>query len=74
MRTDFKEPLEASDLKYGARVFPLPDGKAIVKQTIKRGVGATDRYVIDSQRECHVNLADDSSVAAAVRDALAGRL
>ena len=74
MRTDTEERPVSPALKYGARVFPLTRGTALVKQTVKRGPGATDRYVIDGHRERHVELADDASVAAAIRDALAGRL
>lgn len=60
--------------KHGARVFPLADGKALVKQTVKRGANTNDEYVIDGHRERHVDLADDAAVAAAIREALAGRL
>jgi len=60
--------------KYGARVFPLANGRALVKQTVKSGPNANDEYVIDGHRERHVVLTDDAAVAAAIREALAGQL
>lgn len=57
--------------KYGARVFRLA-GKLLVKQTILRGTPA--EYVVDEQRERHVSDGDDSAIAAAIRDAVSGRL
>ncbi|MFT3786728.1 MAG: hypothetical protein QM770_11270 [Tepidisphaeraceae bacterium] len=60
--------------RYGARVFPLIGGKALVKQTIKSGTAQNADYVIDEQRERHVDLSDDAAVAQAIRDALAGNL
>lgn len=60
--------------KYGARVFRLPGGMALVKQTRKEGFGSNDRYVIDGHREKHVDLGDDAAVASAIRDALEGSL
>jgi hypothetical protein len=60
--------------KYGARVYLLNDGVAVVKQTIKRGVEQNAPYVIDRQRERHVDPGDDAALGAAVRAALEGRL
>jgi hypothetical protein len=60
--------------KHGARVYLLEDGVAVVKQTVKRKVGQSERYVIDGQREQHVDPRDDAALGAAVRDALEGRL
>jgi hypothetical protein len=60
--------------KHGARVYLLEDGVAVVKQTVKRKVGQSERYVIDGQRERHVDPGDDAALGAAVRGALEGRL
>ncbi len=57
--------------KYGARVYGLGD-TLLVKQTILRGV--PPEYVIDEHRERHVGSDDDSAIAAAVRDAVKGKL
>ena len=57
--------------KFGARVYRLA-GKLLVKQTVLRG--APPEYVIDEQRERHVSDNDDGAIAAAIRDAVAGRL
>ena len=65
---------ENSTAKFGARVYPLANGKALVKQTIKSGPNTNDDYVIDGQKEAHVNLSDDAKVAEAIRKALAGHL
>jgi hypothetical protein len=61
-------------IKHGARVYLLDDGVAVVKQTIKRGIGHKERYVIDDDRERHVDPGDDAALGAAVRAALQGRL
>jgi len=60
--------------KHGARVYLLEDGVAVVKQTVKRKVGQSERYVSDGQRERHVDPGDDAALGAAVRGALKGRL
>ena len=60
--------------KHGARVYLLPAGRICVKQTVKRGSNQNDDYVIDSQKERHVDLNDDGAIAKAIRDALAGQL
>lgn len=65
-------PTTSKDLpRYGARVYKL-EGKLLVKQTVLRGV--PPEYVIDEQRERHVNEKDDSAVAEVIRDAVNGRL
>ncbi len=68
------QEMSAAPSKYGARVFPLANGKALVKQTVKRGPKSNDEYVIDGHRERHIDLSDDAAVAAAIREALAGQL
>ncbi len=54
--------------------FWVKDGVAVVKQTVKRKVGQSERYVSDGQRERHVDPGDDAALGAAVRGALKGRL
>lgn len=61
-------------IKHGARVYLLDDGVAVVKQTIKRGIGHKERYVVDDDRERHVDPGNDTALGAAVRAALEGRL
>jgi len=60
--------------KYGARVFKVSENTLLIKQTVKSGGGQNDPYVINEHREKHVNLSDDSAIAAAIRDAIEGRL
>lgn len=60
--------------RYGARVFLMNDGVILVKQTVKRGSRQNDPYVIDEDRERHVDPGDDAALGAAVRDALNGNL
>ena len=59
---------------YGARVFFLKDGIALVKQTIKRD----GRYVIDAplgnHKERHVSPGDDEELGRVVRLAGQGKL
>ncbi len=57
--------------KHGARVYRVGD-KVLIKQTILRGTPA--EYVIDEHRERHVRQDDDAAIAAAIRDAIAGKL
>jgi len=57
--------------KFGARVYRLA-GKLLVKQTVLRGT--PQEYVIDEQRERHVSDGDDAAIAAAIRDAVSGKL
>ena len=57
--------------KHGARVYLV--GKTIlIKQTVLRG--NPPEYVIDEQRERHVQADDDAAIAGAIRDAVKGRL
>jgi len=65
---------ENSTAKFGARVYPLANGKALVKQTIKSGPNMNDDYVIDGHKEKYINLNNDAEVAEAIRKALAGQL
>ena len=60
--------------KYGARVFKLPDGRILVKQTIKSGEEQTSDYVIDGHKERHVDPHNDGEIADAIRGALQGEL
>ena len=60
--------------KFGARVYALANGKALVKQTVKSGPNATDDYVIDGHKEKYINLNNDVEIAEAVRQALSGQL
>jgi len=62
---------ESSQPKYGARVYRLK-GKLLVKQTILRGV--PPEYVVDEQREKHVDEKDDAALATAIRAAVSGKL
>jgi hypothetical protein len=57
--------------KHGARVY-LVGPRILVKQTVLRGT--PPEYAIDEHRERHVNENDDSAIAAAIRDAVRGRL
>jgi len=57
--------------KHGARVYLM--GKTIlIKQTVLRGM--PPEYVVDEQRERHVQEGDDAAIAAAIREAINGRL
>jgi len=60
--------------KYGVRIFKISEDTLLIKQTIKRGNRPTDEYVIDGQKERHVEIGDDSAIADAVRDGVTGRL
>ena len=60
---DLKQP------KYGARVYGLGD-IILIKQTVLRGT--PPEYVIDEQRERHVNTGDDAAIAEAIRAAVKG--
>lgn len=60
--------------KHGARVFQVSDTVLLIKQTIKRGKDPNDPYVIDEQKECHVNINDDRVIAQAIRNAIQGAL
>lgn len=60
--------------KYGVRVFKVSEKTLLIKQTIKRGCNQNDPYVIDGQKERHVNINDDASIADAIRDGVSGKL
>ncbi len=60
--------------KYGVRIFKVSESTLLIKQTIKSGSRPNDAYVIDGQKERHVNIDDDSAIASAVRDGIAGKL
>lgn len=60
--------------KYGARVYLMSDGVILVKQTVKRGAGQNDPYVIDEHREAHVEPGDDAGLGRTIRYALDGKL
>ena len=47
-------------------------GKLLVKQTILRGV--LPEYVVDEQREKHVDEKNDAALGAAIRAAVSGKL
>jgi hypothetical protein len=57
--------------RHGARVYLLA-GKLLVKQTVLRGT--PPEYVVDSQKEIHVDLEDDGAIADAIRAAVSGKL
>jgi hypothetical protein len=57
--------------KHGARVY-LVGETILIKQTVLRG--NPPEYVVDEQRERHVRADDDAGIAAAIRDAVMGRL
>jgi hypothetical protein len=56
---------------FGARLYRIDD-EIIAKQMVLRGVPA--EYLIDERRERRVSMRDDAAIAAAVRDAVDGRL
>ena len=58
--------------KYGARVFFLPGGVVLVKQTVKSAYSGY--YVIDGHKEKHVDPGDDRLLGEAVRLAGQGKL
>jgi hypothetical protein len=60
-----------SQPKHGARVYLVGD-KILIKQTVLRGT--PPEYVIDEHRERHVRQEDDRAIAAAIRDAISGKL
>lgn len=69
-----RDDRDAGRRKYGARVYQFDDGVIIVKQTVKRGGSKADRYVIDEDRERHIDPRQNALLARAVQDALAGKL
>jgi hypothetical protein len=60
--------------KFGVRIFKISKETILVKQTIKNGEKQNAPYIIDGQKERHVSLTDDSAIAEAVRDGVAGKL
>lgn len=71
--------MESIAPKYGARVYALPSGTILIKQTVKSGSKYTDEYVIDthsdgSHIEIHVTASNDHDIADAVRRAVSGTL
>lgn len=57
--------------KHGARVYLVGD-TILIKQTVLRG--DPPEYVVDDHRERHVSFGDDSAIAAAIRDAINGKM
>jgi transcriptional regulator with XRE-family HTH domain len=68
------QDIQPSGRKYGARVYLNQDGVVNVKQTIKRGRSQNDPYVVDRDRERFIDPGNDDELAAAVKEALNGRL
>ena len=60
--------------KYGVRIFKMSERILLIKQTIKSGSRPNDEYVIDKHKERHVDITDDSAIADAIRDGIAGML
>lgn len=52
----------------------MSDMVLLIKQTVKRGKDPNEPYVIDEQKECHVNINDDKVIAQAIRNAIQGAL
>ena len=61
----------AEQSKHGARIYRM-GGTLLVKQTVLRGT--PPEYVVDGQKERHVEEHDDTAIAAAVRAAVSGQL
>jgi hypothetical protein len=57
--------------KHGARVYRVGH-RLLIKQTVLRGT--PPEYVVDERHERHVAEDDDRGIAAALRDALNGKL
>ena len=62
---------------YGVRIYPVNPEYLLIKQTVKKTGSKT--YAIDhnsdgSQKEKHIAINDDISIANAVRHALTGKL
>ena len=60
--------------KHGARIFQVSDSVLLIKQTVKRSKDPNSRYVLDEQKECHVNINDDAEIADGIRNAIKGNL
>jgi hypothetical protein len=62
-----------TESRRGARVYFLrKTNTLLIKQTVLRGT--PPEYVLDGDRELHVAFDDDAAIAAAVRNAVTGRL
>ncbi len=62
---------------YGVRIYPVNTEYILIKQTVKKTGSKT--YVIDhksdgTQKEKHIGINDDKSIADAIRHALTGNL
>ena len=64
------QPQQANP-RHGARVYQV-GGRILVKQTVLRGT--PPEYVVDNDRERHIDPNDDAAIAQAIRDALDGNL
>jgi hypothetical protein len=67
-----------SSNKFGARVFLMDPKVVLVMQTIRRGAGYTDRYIVDTKPtgivQRSVDIMNDKAIADAIRAALQGTL
>lgn len=66
-----QEQMQDEKPKYGARVYGMRK-KLLVKQTVLRGT--PPEYVVDEHKERYVSESDDTAIASAIRDAVAGKL
>ena len=62
---------------YGVRIYKMNPDQILIKQTVKKS--GSPRYTIDtysdsSQRQKHIDINDDKSIADAVRFSLEGKL
>ena len=62
---------------YGVRIYKLNPDYILIKQTVKKT--GSPRYIVDTlpdgtQREKHIDINDDNSIADAIRHALNGKL
>lgn len=61
--------------KYGARVYQVSDSMFVIKQTVMRVLNSKkNKYVVDEQKECRVNIDDDAAIAEGIRNAIKGNL
>ena len=64
---------------FGARAYKMDSNIILIKQTVKKGIGSSERYVVDTladgtHREQHLDINDDNGIANAIRSALIGKL
>lgn len=59
---------------YGARVYKIDEKTILIKQTVKKRRDQNSPYVIDEQKETHVDITDDAAIANALRRAICGQL